>query len=477
MAAPSAHPAASSDRLPPHNEEAERALLGSALLDAARVVDLCQESKIVPEAFYSPRHQVIFEQILEMQGETRPVDILTLADRLRTKGLVEQAGGAQYLDDLVDSTPTAAHVEYYATLVYREHLRRVMLDRARETIDACYHSDKDVELLLGEAEQAFFSISEKQRTAMKPWPDLVKEVMDEIELIYQTKQGGTGLMTGYRDLDRTLMGFKNSDMIILAARPSMGKTALALNLAERIAMPTPEDPEERPVAVFSLEMSNDQLVRRMLCCHARVSSHKLSGGYISEVPHGNLVQAADALRHAPLHLDDTAGLSALELRARARRMQHKYGIQLIIIDYLQMMSYPQYAKEGRQREVAAISGAMKAMAKELRVPVLVLSQLSRAPETRDRRAIPRLSDLRDSGSIEQDADVVCLLRRPCKYAEDPEQEDRRLAILDVAKHRNGATGEVQLNFEEEFTRFENRAHGVDGGEDVPFDAGAGDFVP
>jgi replicative DNA helicase len=208
-------------------------------------------------------------------------------------------------------------------------------------------------------------------------------------------------------------------------------------------------------------MASEQLVRRMLCCHARVPSHKLSGGYIGDVPHADLTQAAAALSKANIYIDDSAGLNVLELRSRARRMRRNKEVQLIIIDYLQMLHYPQYAREGRQRETAAISGALKAMAKELKIPVLVLSQLSRAPETRDRKAIPRLSDLRDSGSIEQDADVVCLLRRPYKYAAEGEDEDKTLAIVDVAKHRNGPTGELKLHFEEEFTRFEDRAHGVD----------------
>jgi replicative DNA helicase len=464
-----------SERIPPYSEEAEKAVLGSALLDAARVVDLCVERRVMPEAFYVYAHQVIFEQILAMNQDGRPIDLLTLGERLKTAGRLEQVGGTAYLDSLIDSTPTASHAEYYTGIVHEKHLLRTMIDRARETIDSCYTSEEDADTILNHAEEAFFSISEDQQNTVASWPDLVKEVMEEIENIYRTKQGGTGIPTGFRDLDRILLGMKNADMIILAARPSMGKTALALNIAERVALSTTEDPESRPVAVFSLEMSSVQLVRRMLCCHARVGSNKLTGGYIGDVPHADLTQAAAALSKAPLHLDDTAGLSALELRSRARRMAAKHNIQLIVVDYLQMMNYPQYAKEGRQREVAAISGAMKAMAKELNVPVLMLSQLSRAPETRDRRAIPRLSDLRDSGSIEQDADVVCLLRRPCKYAEDEDMEDKTLAILDVAKHRNGQTGEVKLHFEEEFTRFENRAHGVDDMGEPAFAAGDGGF--
>ena len=265
--------------------------------------------------------------------------------------------------------------------------------------------------------------------------------------------------TGYADLDKILMGLQPSDMIVLAARPSMGKTSLALNIAENIALGIAGG-ESCPVAVFSLEMSKEQLVRRMICSHARVPSHKLQGGYISREFHGQLIAAADALMKAPIFLDDTAGLEALELRSRARRIKRKHDIQLIVVDYLQMLSYPQFAREGRQRETAAISGALKAMAKELRIPVLVLSQLSRAPEQRSDDGKPRLSDLRDSGAIEQDADVVLMLRRPSVYAEEGEAMDEKLAEVEVAKHRNGPTGKVDFNFEREYTRFENRAPGV-----------------
>jgi replicative DNA helicase len=238
----------------------------------------------------------------------------------------------------------------------------------------------------------------------------------------------------------------------------MGKTSLAMNIAENVALGRVADNVKRPVAIFSLEMSREALARRMLFSHASVQAFK---SYLSQEDHGRLVQAADALSRAPILVDDSAGLTPVELRARARRLKRKYSIGLIVVDYLQMMNAPGFAKEGRQREVSFISGSLKAMAKELKVPVLVLSQLNRSPETRDRTAVPKLSDLRDSGSIEQDADVVGLLRRPCKYPEDEQFHDKTLAILDIAKQRNGPTGEVRLNFIDEFTRFENRVTGVD----------------
>ena len=450
-----------SQRVPPSSEDAERGVLGSALLDAGRVIDLCIAQQLSPESFYVQWHRVLFEQLVAMQNEGRPVDLLTVTQRLRDLGLLDQVGGNAYIEKLIDFTPTSAHAEYYIDIVRQKYLLRAIIDRSREAIDACYSGEDDADLILDQTEQSLFDIANVQRATVVPWADAIKESMGSIEKIIQERREITGIATGYADLDRMTKGLQNGDMVIVAARPSMGKTSLAMNIAEHVALGETADKTPRAVAIFSLEMSREQLVKRMLCSRAGVSSHKLSGGYISGELHSQLVNSASVLSPAKILVDDSAGLSAIEVRARARRMKRKHNIELIVIDYLQMMNYPQYAKEGRQRETAAISGAMKAMAKELRVPVVVLSQLSRAPETRDKLAIPKLSDLRDSGSIEQDADVVCLLRRPCKYPEDEEFHDKTLAILDLAKQRNGPTGEVRLNFIDELTRFENRMEGVD----------------
>ncbi len=451
-----------SDRIPPYSEEAERGVLGSALLDSTRVIDLCLEKRLGPDAFHAPAHRTIYEILVDMNNAGRVIDLLTLGERLNDAGLLDRVGGREYLLELLDFTPTAAHAEHYIEIVRSKALLRTIIDASREAIDRCYEAEENADEILSETEQRIYDIGEQETRGVVEWSDLVRDSMKEIEDIFLQKRAITGIPTGYADLDKMLLGMQNSDMIIIAARPSMGKTSLAMNIAEKVALGEVSDNTPRRVAVFSLEMSREQLVRRMICCRARVSSHRLSGGYVSQVNHGHLMQAADALIKAPLYLDDTAGLNAVELRARARRLKKRYDIQLIVVDYLQLLHYPQYASEGRQRETAAISGALKAMAKELRVPVIVLSQLSRAPETRDKRAIPKLSDLRDSGSIEQDADVVGLLRRPCKYPDDPDYHDQSLSILDVAKHRNGPTGEVRLHFEEDFTRFEDRAHtGVD----------------
>jgi len=288
--------------------------------------------------------------------------------------------------------------------------------------------------------------------------------MLQVEHILDTHRGLTGISTGFANLDRTLQGLRKGEMVVVAARPSMGKTSLAMNIAEKVSLGESDpDRQGRGVGIFSLEMARDALVMRMLCSHARVSAFHLAGGYVSATKtHAALTTAASVLSNAPLFLDDTGGLDILELRARARRMKQKDRIELIVVDYLQLLHSKEYARQGRQIETAAISGDLKAMAKELRLPVLVLSQLSRAPEQRDKLAIPKLSDLRDSGAIEQDADVVCMLRRPCKYPDDEENQDKLLAVVDVVKQRNGPTGLVKLNFHEEFLRFEDRARGVDG---------------
>ena len=457
MAAPAGgETAGRTGRLPPASEEAERAVLGAVLLESDRVLDLCLSSQIGPDTFYAPWHRNLFEALVEMNQQGRPIDLLTVGERLRTLGRLEDVGGNEYLERLVDSMPTAAHAEYYIDLVRQKHLLRRIIEKSREAIDACYDGGEGADSILDRTEQALYDIAQYQTGSVVPWPEAVKQAVTHIEHIIQLRKEITGVPTGFMDMDRITRGLQPGDMVIVAARPSMGKTSLAMNIAENVALGEVADHQRRPVAIFSLEMSRESLVRRMLCSRAGVPSHKLAGGYISGELHQRLMHAADALSQAQIYVDDAAGLSALEVRARARRLKRKYGIELVVVDYLQMMNYPQFAKEGRQRETAAISGAMKAMAKELKVPVVVLSQLSRAPEQRDRSAVPKLSDLRDSGSIEQDADVVCLLRRPCRYPDDEEAHDRTLAIVDVAKQRNGPTGEIRLNFIDELTRFENR---------------------
>ena len=448
------------DRVPPHSEDAERAVLGCALQDAARILDFCIERQISPASFYVQRHQTLFAAMLDLHAERKPVDFVTVAERLRETSQLESVGGEDELARLIAGTPTTAHAEYYLQRVYENHLLRRIIDAARQVTEDCYKGDLEAESMLSSAEETFYALSEQRVGAERTWEQLVNLEMKEVEKLISEKKGLTGVSTGFPDIDEMLLGMQPGDLIVLAARPSMGKTSLALNIAEHVALGA-RNQAPQPVAVFSLEMSAESLVRRMVCGHARVSSQSLSKGAVSAQEHRQLISSADTLRSAPIYVDDTAGLEAMDLRARARRLKRKYGVKFIVVDYLQLMNFSKFAAEGRQRETAAISQALKGMAKELKVPVLVLSQLSRAPETRDKTAKPKLSDLRDSGAIEQDADVVILLRRPCKYPADSEAGDPKLAIVDIAKHRNGPTGEVRMNFEDSFTRFESRHEGVD----------------
>jgi len=451
-----ARPLRPGDRIPPHSEDAERALLGCALQDAERVLDLCTHRQIGADSFYLESHRELFEAMLTLHAARKPVDLVTVADRLREAGRLDAVGGEEELARLIEGTPTTAHADYYAQRVYENHLLRRIIGTAREVTENCYKGETEADGVLVEAEEAFFSLSEQRIGADKAWGDLINDEMKEVEKLISEKKGITGLSTGFKDVDEMLLGLQKADLIVLAARPSMGKTSLALNIAENIALGARKQ-EPAPVAVFSLEMTAQSLVRRMICGHAQVPGQQLSRGAVDAEGHGRLIAAADTLRKAPIYVDDTAGLEALDLRARARRMKRKHGIQFIVVDYLQLMNFSKFAADGRQRETAAISAALKGMAKELNVPVLVLSQLSRAPETRDSKsAVPKLSDLRDSGAIEQDADVVMLLRRPSRYKNDPHFEDKRLAILDIAKHRNGPVGEVELDFDESITQFSNR---------------------
>lgn len=463
-----------SGRIPPHSEEAERGVLGAALLLPERVLDLAVEKGLREEAFYDPRHRLIYKAIITLHDESRPVDLLTVGDSLRNAGDLERIGGQDALEQLVDSTPTAAHAEFYIELVMEKYIFRAIIESSNVAIDQCFRAEDQAKTILGQAEQALFDINQLERDKQKDWGAVVHDEMEEIIALAEHRKSPNGVKSWFKDLDKMLYGFQPGDMIILAARPSMGKTSLAMNIAEHVATGSNVDTgygkdSDGPVAVgvFSLEMSNAQLVRRMICSRAGVSSQKVTDGFVNEQERGMLRASCDELRKAKVVLDDTAGLDVLELKSRARRMKQRHDIGLIVIDYLQLLNSAVKSREGRQQEVSHISGQLKAMAKELRIPVLVLSQLSRAPENRKGargESVPKLSDLRDSGSIEQDADVVLLLRRPSYYPDDKEAHDEKLAIVDVAKHRNGPTGVVRLNFEKNLTRFMDRANDY-GGED------------
>ena len=458
-------------RTPPHSVEAERGVLGSILLDTAsdsRVLDLCTENGIVAESFFAPANQLLFATLSEMLHAGLTIDPLTLTERLRALKRLEQIGGAAYIQALIDETPTAAHAEYYIHIVRQKYLLRTVITCAREAERRCFNEAINADLVLGEVEQQFLSIADQRNNLSCTWPQAINNTMGYVDRLFSLGQGAVpGLPTGFRNLDKKLKGMRNGEMIVLAARPSMGKTSLAMNIAECVALNRDiynrpmkgEQAQPHPVAIFSLEMSTEALAMRMLCGSAGVPSYQIDQSTVNPKKINQLLtRAASELSRAPIYVDDTGGLDVFELRARARRMKKRYNIELIIIDYLQLCNCREFAKQGRQIETSQISGQIKAMAKELKLPVIVLSQLSRAPEQRgDKTNKPKLSDLRDSGAIEQDADVVLLLRRPCKAQSDPEFDDKTLAIVDVAKHRNGPTGEVRLNFEDALTRFADRA--------------------
>jgi len=464
----SSPPVARTDRVPPHSEEAEQGVLGSILLDSARVMDLCVESQLVPESFYTPAHAEVFAACLKMWVDGAAIDVLTLGERLRQQGRLDRVGGGTFLDRMIDATPTAAHAKYYIDIVRQKHLLRCIIDCAREAERECFSSDQSADEILSRSEQAFLDITERQHGDTVAWQEAIRETVQHIERMLNSRRGLTGVSTGFSDLDKKTQGLRAGEMIVLAARPSVGKTSLAMNIAENAALGAGSADEPVPVGIFSLEMSQEALVLRMLCSHAEVSSFKLLGGYVATAQaHSKLMSAASVLTKAPIFLDDTGALDVLELRARARRMQKKHGIKLLIVDYLQLLHAHEYARQGRQLETAHISGHLKAMAKELKLPVLVLSQLSRAPEQRgERDSRPRLSDLRDSGAIEQDADIVLMLRRPSGHDDELKETDPYLAIVDVKKNRNGPTGEVEMNFIMEHTRFHDRKRGVD--DTAPF---------
>ncbi len=472
---------APSGRIPPHSAEAEKGVLGSILLDSARVMDLCVAEGIVGDSFYFESHRRLYDEFNAMQRAGMAIDLLTTVERLRSVARLEALGGTAFLESLIDATPTAAHAEYYIDIVRQKYLLRAVIACARETERTCYESNQSADLILGQTEQAFLDITERQHGQLTSWPTVINSTMQHVERLFQLGPGGVaGVPTGLRNLDKKLRGLRAGEIIVLAARPSMGKTSLAMNFAECVALGRDmtgqrfkgDHARPHPVAIFSLEMSADALALRMLCGMAGVPAFQIDSGIgNSQKITQQLTRAASELCKSPIYVDDTGGLDVMEMRARARRLKKKHQIELIIVDYLQLMNCREAARQGRQLETSAVSANLKAMAKELKIPVVVLSQLSRAPEQRgDKSAKPKLSDLRDSGAIEQDADVVLLLRRPCRNQGDPECEDKTLAIVDVAKHRNGPTGEVRLNFNDSLTRFGDRADdGVGNADYVPAD--------
>lgn len=445
----------------PHSIEAERGVLGSVLMDAEKCMDIALAKSVTPDWFFSDIHNKIFEALQLMHRNGEYIDLLTVS---------EKGPFGDVLEDAIDGTPTSAHLEGYIRVLKENHIKRLLFNVCSTINAKILEGDDggaDALELVGEAEEAIFALRKQDDFKFRDWRELVESGADELLKTLAGEKTENRIPSGLANLDNITGGFTRSDVIILAARPSMGKTSLALSIAQNIALAG--SVSGKPVLLFSLEMSEDQITKRMICSEARVCWSDIQKGVASPTDEINIRNAANLLATATIHIDATASLSSAELRARARLIMRKHPVGLVIIDYLQLMHHNKYSRDNRQREVSAISSDMKAMAKELDVPVLLLSQLNRAAENRDKLVKPRLSDLRDSGSIEQDADIVMLLRRPCIYPDDPHSDDRKLAVIDVAKNRNGPTGEVHLDFDEEWMLFSNRMDDPDTVEVTCFD--------
>jgi replicative DNA helicase len=448
------------ERTPPHNLEAEMSVLGSCLIDPDAIIKIAD--KLKPEDFYKEAHGKIYAAMLELYERREPIDVLAVTNKLKEQNTLEEVGGAATVTSLAAAVPTAGHVMHYAQIVQRKATLRRLISVAAEITTLGFEEDADVEETLDKAEQKLFSISQKYlRPQFAPIKKVLEETFARIDELHRGEGSLRGIPTGFRDLDNYLAGLQRSDLIILASRPSLGKTTLALDIARHVAVE-----EKVPVGIFSLEMSKEQLVDRLLCAQARVDLWRMRTGKLSAEGENDdfsrIGVAMGVLSEAPIYIDDSATNNVMEMRTLARRLQAEHGVGLIIIDYLQLMAGSR-AWEGRVQEVSEISRALKNLARELNIPVLALSQLSRAVESRSPQ-IPRLADLRESGSIEQDADVVLFIYREDK--EKPDTERQNIADIVIAKHRNGPTGSVELYFDEEIVSFSSvtREHAE---EEVP----------
>jgi replicative DNA helicase len=444
-------------RTPPHSIEAEQGVLGSMLISPRDAIAECVE-KITEQYFYVPAHQTIYSALVDLWNAGQAIDLITFTQALRDRNLLEPVGGAALVTRLFTFVPTAANIGYYLEIVRDKYILRQIITAATESVRRAYEEQDEVNNLLDEVEQRIFAVGEDRfKGQMLSMKDQVMEAIESIEKLYERKGGITGISTGFIEFDRMTSGMHPAEMIVIAARPSMGKTALAMNIAEHVAIQ-----ERLPVGIFSLEMSAQQLVQRLLCSRARVNLQKVRDGFLGERDFPSLTAAASKLAEAKIYIDDSPSLAILELRAKARRLKAQQDVQLIIVDYLQLLRSPsRRGQDNRQLEISEISAGLKALAKELKIPVIVVAQLNRQPEARS-GGKPRLSDLRESGSIEQDADLVGLLVRPEIYEEDEEARAEKAgeAELIIAKQRNGPVGEISLTFLKEFTRFEDRARNV-----------------
>lgn len=436
-------------KLPPQNVEAEQSILGGILLDNHAINSVVEILDMTD--FYSEAHRKIFSAIIELSERSEPSDLITLSNLLRDRKQIDDIGGVAYLASLVDNVPSAAHIAYYSKIVKEKSILRRLIGASTEILTKSYESSSNVNDVLDDAENAIFQISEnKIKPSFFPLRDLIKDSFKSIEQLYEKKALITGVPTGYDDLDQLTSGLQKSDLIIIAGRPSMGKTAFAINIAQNASIKTGV-----PVAIYSLEMSREQLALRMLASEARVDSQRLRKGFLGETDWPKLTTAAGTLSDAAIFIDDTPAISVLEMKAKARRLKAEQGLGLIVLDYLQLMR-GRDASMPREQEISEISRSLKSLAKELNVPVVALSQLNRQVEARtDKR--PQMADLRESGAIEQDADVILFIYRDEVYNKSEDSPEKGLAEIIIGKQRNGPTGKVKLSFLKDYTRFENLA--------------------
>ncbi|KXH80598.1 replicative DNA helicase [Sporosarcina sp. HYO08] len=434
------------DRTPPHNHEAEQSVIGAIFLDPQTLITAAEI--LMPEDFYRRAHEKIFDTMIVLSDKGQAIDVVTVTEELSAKKELENVGGISYLMELANAVPTAANVVHYAKIVEEKALLRRLIRVATKIVEDGYTREDEVEALLAEAEKKMMEVANRKNAGdFKHIKDVLVETYDNIELLHTRKGDITGIPTGFRDLDRITAGFQRNDLIIVAARPSVGKTAFALNVAQNVATKTDEN-----VAIFSLEMGAEQLVMRMLCAEGNIDAQVLRTGSLEAEDWRKLTMAMGSLSNAGIFIDDTPGIRINEIRSKCRRLQQEHGLGMIMIDYLQLIMGSGRSGENRQQEVSEISRSLKALARELKVPVIALSQLSRGVEQRqDKR--PMMSDLRESGSIEQDADIVSFLYREDYY--DKETENQNMIEIIIAKQRNGPTGTVTLAFAKEYNKFVN----------------------
>ncbi len=432
------------ERVPPQNIEAEQAVLGAMLIKKEAIIEV--QEILQPDDFYRETHRIIYEAMVRLQNNDEAVDLVTLTEELRKTDMLDKVGGLGFITQLANIVGTAANVGYHAKIVKEKAELRNLINVATEIAGKAYEDSDEVENLMDEAEKKILAVASRQGGgAFEPMKNIVMRTFERINVLYESKGGLTGISSGFKDLDKLTAGLQKSDLILVAARPSMGKTAFTLNIASYVGL------HGGNVAFFSLEMSKEQLMQRMLCSEGGIDASRLRTGQLDEMEWNKLVGVADRMSRAPIYIDDTAGITVMELRSKARRLKAEHGLDLIIIDYLQLMQgRASKNSDNRQQEISEISRSLKALARELDVPVIALSQLSRSVESRQIKK-PMLSDLRESGSLEQDADIVMFLYREDYY--DKDTENKNITEIIVAKHRNGPVDSVQLFFQKEYTKF------------------------